>query len=242
MTTDEEKLEEAVAALQARFGANILYQLGDHQHHMTSPLLPTGFPALDEQLGGGLPRGRAVEIGGVPTSGVVTLALKMLASAQKRRLPALYLDLERSFDPVYASRCGVLVERLTLLHPADEQQALAVTVDLLGAGWGGLYVLDMGERLAALEMALALTLDRLLVPLARSGGMLFILHDSLPGSLHNSRAALYHAAVRLWLERAQWLYHHQDIQGYQALVEVTRRGRLPQHITLDFTLAGGEPL
>lgn len=234
MIPDEEKLEEAIAALKARFGANTLYRLGNHQQHHTSSLLPTGFPSLDEALGGGLPRGRVIEIGGVPTSGVVTLTLKMLASAQMRRTPVLYVDLEKSFDPVYSSRCGVLLDKLTLVHPTDGQQALAIMTDLLGGGWGGLTVLDLGEKLAGLEMALALALDRLLVPLARSGGILFLLHSS-PATLH-------HAAVRLRLEREQWLYHHHDIHGYQALIQVTSRGIAPRRFTLDFILAGMEPL
>ena len=114
-----------VAAIQQRWGTQALrrwgeapaYRQGQAARAVEAPHIPTGFPALDQALGiGGIPRGRITEMMGAPTSGMATLALKVIASAQSRRDMAAYVDLGYTFDPDYAARCGVTPDKLLLVR------------------------------------------------------------------------------------------------------------------------------
>ena len=229
---DRDRLADVVATIHDRFGAGALYRLREAKSAAT---LSSSFAALDEALGGGLPRGRLVEIGGTPTSGAATLALKLVAGAQRRGDSALYLDLGQTFDPVYAGRCGVSLDHLLLVHPRNRPQALALLRDLVLSETGSVLVLDFPAPLSGAGAdALADTLDRLLAPLARANTLLLCLNPRPPGQ------AAPQATVRLWLERERWLYRGHDIHGYQARVQILKNkgGRAGQQVSLSFTCAG----
>jgi len=119
MAADEKKrrAEKTISALQARLGKRTI-QRGVEQVEQTISFIPTGFVELDQALEiGGIPHGRISEIIGIPTSGMATIALKIIANAQENGKTAVYLDLSQSFDPDYAARCGFGVEQLIVTRP-----------------------------------------------------------------------------------------------------------------------------
>jgi recombination protein RecA len=196
-------LEMTVAALQDRWGVRSIHRWRQGQTDAI-PHVPTGFSPLDEALGiGGLPRGRISEIIGVPTSGMATIALKIVANAQKQvregftdegftdeglqATPgpptSIYIDLGRTFDPDYATRCGLDLSQLVLVRPYDTRQALAILQDFTqnaGATGEGIGVLAFDAPFSLLAEsqpaeAFSATLGRLLAPLGRSGCVLLFL-------------------------------------------------------------------
>lgn len=253
MPDDEQRrLEKTIDALQIRFGPRAVRQLGEGGRAATARLA-TGFPALDGALGGGLPRGRIVEIAGAPTAGMATLSLKVVAQAQAQGETGVYLDLEQTFDPDYAARCGVALDRLLLVRPRDAGQAFALLRDFAG-GESGVLVCDLPPAVAAdarLAPSLSSTLGRLLSPLARSSTVLICL-VSLPAGRASADAKLpvrHYATVRLLLQRERWLYRGEDIRGYRAHVVIAKnklgpagetgdRSHLRQTVTIDVTFNG----
>jgi recombination protein RecA len=228
----KQKLEMTVAAVQARWGARALRRLRPEDQQAAVPHVPTGFPALDRALGiGGLPAGRISEIAGAPTSGMATLALKIVANAQAQGEPAVYIDLERTFDPDYAARCGLSLSEMVLVRPYDARQGLAILQDFAAGGGVSLLACDLPAALLAdqkLAQALSATLGRIIAPLSQSRCVLLFL-VSLEAGRQPSMAHYpagsplpHHAAVRLFIQREQWLYRQQDIRGYRAQVEVIK--------------------
>lgn len=253
VTADDDRkrrLEKTVTDIQNRFGLRVI---GRPAETAAPSVIPTGFPALDAALGiGGLPRGRIVEIVGVPTSGAATLALKAAAQAQERDGTAgglaVYIDIARTFDPDYAHRCGLDLHRLMLIHPYNTQQAIAMLPDFItnagldANGAADLLVFDMPlhpppepERRQQLSSALG----RLLAPLSRSGSVLLFVtslrpdsdppaNSPLPGNSplldgYPRHLALPHyASLRLLVRRARWLHRREDVRGYEADVLVLK--------------------
>ena len=226
------KLEATIAALQDRWGSKAVGRLQAADRANAIPHIPTGFPALDEALViGGLPRGRISEISGIPSSGMATIALKIVASAQAQKGMAIYIDLEQNFDPDYAARCGLALEQLVLVHPHDVSRALAIAQDFVLSEEGNLVVFDAPFNLLVEPQpaqSLTTTLGRLISSLSRTQCLLLFL-TSLPTNSSPARAndlanaALAHfATVRLFIQRERWVYRQGDIGGYQAQVLIVK--------------------
>jgi len=231
VTSDKnEKLQMALMGIQRRWG-NTAIGLVKRQPAAV-PHISTGFSTLDEALGiGGLPRGRISEIIGVPTSGMATMALRIVANAQSHQGTAVYMDLERTFDPDYADRCGVNLHRLILVHPYNIHQALAMLPDFVTNGGIDILVVDTPLGLHSepyIMRVLSTTLGRLIASLDRTGCILLFLTTLLPGSspsltAYPQQATLPHyASVRLLIQKDRWLYRHQDIAGYEAQVVIAK--------------------
>ena len=192
----------------------------------TTPYIPTGFPSLDRSLGiGGLPKGRVCELLGSATSGKTTLALKFLAQAQASGGQVAYIDQALYFDPDYAHRCDLDLSRLLVGTSHDIQEALAMTEALARSGSLSALVFDALDFLWTDPVAaplLAATLTRLPAPLARSGTILLVLHESSTGSSPALSALAHCATVRLQVVRERWLHHYGDIRGYDAQIEVLK--------------------
>lgn len=225
------KLETTITALQDRWGSKAIGRLKADQTGGIAHV-STGFPALDEALAiGGLPRGRISELNGIPSSGMATIALKIVANAQAQKSMAIYIDLDQSFDPDYAARCGLALEQLVLVRPHNVPQALAILQDIILGAEADILVFDTPLSLLAetqSAQALAATLGRLIAPLGRAQGVLLFLislpANSTPGPAGkpvNSTLAHF-ATVRLFIQRERWTYQQQDINGYQAQVLVTK--------------------
>lgn len=251
MTSDKKRnLEETVAALQDRWGAEAVRRLHRDQKSSVAHI-PTGFPPLDEALIiGGLPRGRISEFIGVPTSGMATIALKIVANAQEgtssgsaQAVGAIYIDPGQTFDPDYAARCGLKLDQLVLVRPYDTRQALDILQDFIMGGGINILIFDIPFALLAeseSSQALSTTLGRLISPLSRSYCVLLFL-TSLPAQKFiaplvspesllaayppvagSSNPISHYAAVRLVIQRERWLYKERDIRGYQARVTVIK--------------------
>jgi recombination protein RecA len=200
-------------------------------------VLPTGVAELDTLLGiGGLPRGRLTEFLGTPTSGMTTLALRILAQAQLRGELVAYLDLPSAFDAEYAAWCGVDLATLTLIRPRTTTDALDIVYALLASGSLATLVIDQLLMLhespgggALLERALRVWKR----PLAASSCVLLILtrlpyQPAIIRSIGLYGSALGHAAaLRLSITRAAWLDEPEAQLGCRTRISVLKHQLAP---------------
>lgn len=139
---DQKQLELAIAQIERQFGAGSVMKLGS-ESFQSWPSIPTGALSLDRILGiGGLPRGRIVEIYGPESSGKSTLALSIVAQAQKLGITCAYVDAEHALDPVYMRAVGVVVDDLIFAQPSYGEEALEIVDKLVGTGELGVVVID----------------------------------------------------------------------------------------------------
>lgn len=226
-----------VLQIQKRWGPKALRKLEASKAAVEIPHIPTGFGKLDKALGiGGIPRGRVTEILGAPTSGMATLALKLIAKAQEDRDTAAYIDLSYTFDPDYAVRCDVCLKRLLLIRPHSGKEALEITASLIAGGGIGLLVFDsvsqfLGETHGPQLMSAALR--QLVSALSESPCALVFLTplyfgDAASQDNYPSGFALPHyAAVRILLEKEHWIKRRRDVRGYRARVTVIKNKLAP---------------
>ena len=135
-------LETALSQIEKQFGKGSVMKLGDYKA-MEIEAIPTGALSLDMALGiGGLPRGRIIEIYGPESSGKTTLALHVVAEAQKEGGEAAFIDAEHALDPVYAKKLGVDIDNLIVSQPDTGEQALEITESLVRSGALDVIVVD----------------------------------------------------------------------------------------------------
>lgn len=145
----QKALELAVAQIEKQFGKGSIMRYGDVPQRMAVEVIPTGALALDVALGiGGIPRGRIVEIFGPEGSGKTTVALHIVAEAQKLGGIAAFIDAEHALDPVYASNLGVDIENLLISQPDTGEQALEIVEALVRSGAVDCIVVDSVAALA----------------------------------------------------------------------------------------------
>lgn len=223
------QLDMAVETLQHRYGPWALAKGGAPKGTCSGaaiPHIPTGFASLDRALGfGGLPKGGMCELIGPATSGKTTVALKFLAQAQRGGGEVGYVDQSLYFDPDYAYRCGVDLSRLLVGTPTDPREALLILEALVHGETFPALVLDTLDWLwedRAATIPLADTLSRLRAPLARSGTVLLVLHESTAGRSPALSALAHASTLRLLVVRERWVELHNDVRGYQARVEVLK--------------------
>ena len=130
-TEKKKALEAAMSQIEKQFGKGSVMKLGEFKA-MEIEAIPTGALSLDIALGiGGVPRGRIIEIFGPESSGKTTLALHIIAEAQKQGGEAAFIDAEHALDPVYAKKLGVDIDNLIVSQPATGEQALEITEALV---------------------------------------------------------------------------------------------------------------
>lgn len=134
-------LETALEQIEKSYGKGSIMRLGDAQHtHVET--IPTGSLALDLALGGGIPKGRVVEIFGPESSGKTTVCLHILAEMQKKGGQCAFIDAEHALDPEYAKRIGVDVDNLLLSQPDNGEQALSIVETLVSSNAIDLIIID----------------------------------------------------------------------------------------------------
>lgn len=139
----KEAIVAAMAAIEKQYGKGAIMRLGDNQAKLAVEVIPTGSIALDLALGvGGVPRGRIIEIFGPEASGKTTLALHIIAEAQKRGGTAAFIDAEHALDPQRAKNIGVDLENLLISQPDTGEQALEITETLIRSGGVDVVVID----------------------------------------------------------------------------------------------------
>ena len=128
-------LESALTQIEKAYGKGSVMKLGDGNIHMNVETIPTGSLGLDIALGvGGIPKGRIIEVYGPESSGKTTVALHMVAEAQKLGGIAAFIDAEHALDPAYAERIGVNINELYVSQPDNGEQALEITETMVRSG------------------------------------------------------------------------------------------------------------
>jgi recombination protein RecA len=242
----DKALEMAMASIEKQYGKGAVMKMGD-KGDMTIEVVPTGALALDLALGvGGLPRGRVVEIFGPESSGKSTLAMHVVAEAQRNGGICAYIDAEHAMDPVYARAIGVDVDELLISQPDTGEQALEITDMLSRSGALDVVVIDsvaaltpraeiegeMGDSHMGLQarlMSQALrkltanlnkthTICIFINQLREKIGVMFGSPETTPGG----RALKFYSSVRLDIRRIESIKDGAEMVGNRTRVKVVK--------------------
>jgi recombination protein RecA len=243
----ERAIDLAINQIEKQFGKGSIMKLGEETFIRDIPVISTGSIGLDLALGiGGLPRGRVVEIYGPEASGKTTLALHVVAEAQKENGMAAYIDAEHALDVNYASNLGVKVEDLFVSQPDNGEQALEIVDTLVHSGALDVIVIDsvaalvpraeiegeMGEPQMGLQARLmSQALRKLVASIARSRtlvifinqirmriGVMFGNHETTTGG----NALKFYASARLDIRRTGAIKQGEEVIGNRTKVKVVK--------------------
>jgi len=257
--SDKEKaLDLALAQIERAHGKGAVMRLGDHTA-LQVEAIPTGSIALDIALGvGGIPRGRVTEIYGHEAGGKTTLALHVVAQAQRQGGMAAYIDAEHALDPTYAARLGVDVDNLLVSQPDTGEQALDIAEMLVRSGAVDIIVVDsvaalvpraeiegeMGDSHVGLQARLmSQALRKLTASINRSKtsvifinqlrekiGVMFGNPETTPGG----RALKFYASVRLDVRRVDSIKQGSEVVGNRVRVKVVKNKVAPPFRQVEF--------